>query len=760
MSELSKSFFKDLVTGSELSKEYRKRNQQYIFESIHPKLLQEYEKDGWEKQKQGSTKVRVRKKKPADEIFEDQIWRILANMGFTHMNSGRQFKLPYSDDNKLTQQVDVIAIDQETILIVECKASETVQKNRSFKEAIEAIGGKKEGILSVLRKIFPDSKHRVKFIFATDKYALTEPDEKRLTNFDIAHFQEHETKYYGQLTTHLGPAAKYQLLGNIFAGKTIPGLDNKVPAIRGKLGPYTVYLFTIEPERLLKIGYVLHRSKANVKLMPTYQRIIKRARIKSIESFLSNGGFFPNSVTIAIDTEEPMHFDLANTQCEDSICRVGILHLPKQYRTAYIIDGQHRVFGYAKSKYRNTNTIPVVAFENLDRTKQLDLFLQINENQKTVSIKLRHTLNADILWNSPDLTKAIKSIKLNVVTELGENNGSPLYNRIIIGEDPKTPTRCITIDTLYEALDKSNFFGIVTKDSIKEIGTFYDGNNESTHDRLNEYLIGCLDYIREHLAHEWEQGENGDGFLTINSTMYALIMVISSICDHLIKKQGINPRLEKIESLISDTKPYLDPLIHYFHQLSPKDWADLRKTTYGTGGRNKYFRKLQQVINANNSEFNPEGLEQYIVDNSRVFNTKSFEMIREIELSMKTDIFTSLKAEYGDKNWWKKGVPLDVYEEAGKLAAKKNRDEEDPNKEVDPWSQLHLIDYRKIIQHTWGKLFQQKYSYPDAKGNRDEGTKWLEKLNKIRNNTDHGDYSVTEDEYNFLKQVYDWFLTK
>ncbi|MGD0856271.1 MAG: DGQHR domain-containing protein [Dehalococcoidia bacterium] len=759
MGELSKLFFKNLVTDSELKKEYRNRKQQYIFGSIHPSLLQEYEQNGWERQKESKTRVRVRKKKPVDENFEDQIWRILADMGFTYMNTGRQFKLPYSDDYKLTQQVDVIAIDQETILIVECKAAETVQKNRSFKEAIEAIGGKKEGILSVLRKIFPDSKHRVKFIFATDKYTLTEPDEKRLANFDIAHFQEHETKYYGQLTAHLGQASKYQLLGSIFAGKTIPGLDNKVPAIRGKLGPYTIYLFTIEPERLLKIGYVLHRSKANIKLMPTYQRIIKRARINSIESFLNSGGFFPNSVTIAIDTEEPMHFDLSNTQCDDSICRLGILHLPKQYRTAYIIDGQHRVFGYAKSKYGNTNTIPVVAFENLDRTKQLDLFLQINENQKTVSVKLRHTLNADILWNSPDVAKAVKSLKLNVVIELGENNASPLYNKIIIGEDPKTPTRCITIDTLYEALDKSNFFGIVTKDSIKQMGTFYDGNNESTLNKLSEYLIGCLDYIREHLAHEWEQGENDDGFLAINSTMFALIIVISSISDHLVKTQGINPRLEKVESLVTDTTPYLDPLIRYFTEISPKGWADLRKTTRGSGGRLDYAKKLQQVINADKSEFNPEGLEQYIKDNSRIFNTKSFEMIRDIELSMKDDIFTSLKAEYGDKNWWRKGVPLDVYQDAEKLASTKNRDIDDPNKEVYPWDQLHFIDYRKIILNNWSKLFQQKYSFPDAKGDKQEKTKWLEKINGIRNDTDHV-YSVSEEEYNFLKQVYDWFLIK
>ena len=42
-------------------------------------------------------------------------------------------------------------------------------------------------------------------------------------------------------------------------------------AIQGKMGSYTYYSFPIEPEKLLKIGYVLHRSEANKNMMPTYE---------------------------------------------------------------------------------------------------------------------------------------------------------------------------------------------------------------------------------------------------------------------------------------------------------------------------------------------------------------------------------------------------------------------------------------------------------------------------------------------------------
>lgn len=76
-----------------------------------------------------------------------------------------------------------------------------------------------------------------------------------------------------------------------------------MPAIQGKMGGYTYYSFSIEPEKLLKIGYVLHRSEANKNMMPTYQRLIKKKRLQEVRSFINDGGYFPNSIIISIDTK-------------------------------------------------------------------------------------------------------------------------------------------------------------------------------------------------------------------------------------------------------------------------------------------------------------------------------------------------------------------------------------------------------------------------------------------------------------------------
>jgi DNA sulfur modification protein DndB len=716
MNELESFFLKGLVSGADFATEKYRRKGDYSFHSIPVGQITQYEQEGWIVSKKGKQKARIKKQKPIEDCFEDQVWTLLADMGFTKMNAGRFFKLPYSEDTTLTQQVDIIAVCDEAILVVECKAAQSLDKKKSFKETIEAIGGKKEGIINTLKKAFPESKRKIGFMFATKNYVLPAIDLDRMKAFNISYFQDEEIKYYTELTHHLGQAAQYQLLGRLFQGQKIPELDTKIPALRGKLGGQTFYLFSIEPEKLLKIAYVLHRTEANKEMMPTYQRIIKKDRLKAIDNFLSHGGYFPNSILINIDSDRPIQFELANTQCEDSVCRVGILSLPQEYRSVFIIDGQHRIYGYAKSRFKYTNTIPVVAFEKLDRDKQVELFMQINENQKTVSKNLRNTLNADLLWDSKDLTQAIRAIKLRIAQELGDDKRSPLYERIIIGENTKTPITCITIDTISAALDRSNFFGVVNKNSIQVFGTFYDGNVNTTFDRLKQYLMLSFDYVAEHLEDQWKLGI--EGFVAINSTIYALILIISDVCDHLIKNRDANPRLGSIESFADESFVYLDPIVKYFHNLSVEEQAAF-KQSYGTGGRTKSWRILQRVIRDYKAEFQPAGLDEYLIDSLKLYNTRSFEMVRDIETYLKEDVKQKLQGEYG-MSWWKKGVPFEVYDAAETLAIRKNREIDDPSKEEEPYDQLHLIDYRKIMLHNWNKLFQQEYSFPGVKGNKDE----------------------------------------
>jgi len=225
------------------------------------------EEEGWVLDHNNKKSVVMRKKKPHDLAFEDRVWALMAKMHFTTLNTGRLFTISYGPGDNEKSQIDVFAADSEAVLIIECKSSADVRTS-TFKTEVEAIQGTRAGILATVKKDFPH--HKARFLLVTQNFAVSKESLERIASADILHLDEDAIEYYLELADHLGKAARYQLLGSLFAGMKIPGISSEVAAIQGRMGGHTYYSFSIEPSRLLKLGYVLHRHKANSDLMPTY----------------------------------------------------------------------------------------------------------------------------------------------------------------------------------------------------------------------------------------------------------------------------------------------------------------------------------------------------------------------------------------------------------------------------------------------------------------------------------------------------------
>ncbi|KOP64870.1 hypothetical protein AMS62_06120 [Bacillus sp. FJAT-18019] len=756
------SIIDKLVTGKELTGLKRKRSQHYIYDKFEPELLEKRESEGWELDKTLKSSVRMKKNKPVDELFEDEVWTLFASLGFTYMNKDRHLQITYKGSgNGTTKQIDVFAVDEETILFIECKCS-NVGKKGDFKKEIESISGIREGLFAEARKYFPNRK--TKYILATKNYEVTDNDKARMKALQIHHFDEYAIRYFNELTKHLGVCARFQLLGNLFEGQKINALDNKIPAIEGKMGGYTYYSFSIEPEKLLKVAYVLHRNEANSEMMPTYQRIVKKNRLKEIQKFVDSGGFFPNSLIISIDTKgKKLNFDILSPKTEKSISRIGILHLPQLYRSAYIIDGQHRLYGYANSKYASSNSIPVVAFVNLDKNKQVELFMEINENQKSVSKNLQNTLNADLLWTSEDWNKSRKALRLYIAQKLGETPTSPFFERIIIGENESSQTCCITIDTIEKSLKSTDFFSRYNKgNEIEESGTFDKGKNEATSKILIPFITDCFSYLRDNLPEEWAKGDSEHGVLTINNSIHGLIKITNDIVNHLIQINRINPKVDDPIAISQEVQYYLAPLINFFSTINEDERKEIR-TNYGSGGKTRVWRTFQKVIAEQRKDFQPPGLQQWIRDNTKQFNVASFKMIHDIEEFIKEDFALKLKSKYGDK-WLTAGLPPKVYKQANNAMGKINYNNSlnNINKHVTLWDCISISNYKDIaiFGANWTELFEVSYTRPEEKklvGGKAAKTEWFTKLYTISNGT-NSNYSVSEEEYLFLKEIYEWLI--
>ena len=441
-------------------------------------------------------------------------------------------------------------------------------------------------------------------------------------------------------------------------------MDDKVPAIQGKMGGYTYYSFSIEPEKLLKIGYVLHRSEANKNMMPTYQRLIKKKRLQEVRSFVNDGGYFPNSIIISIDTNgKGLVFDQSASKVDSTISKIGILHIPKRYRSAYIIDGQHRLYGYSDSLYAETNTIPVVAFVDLERSEQIKLFMDINENQKAVPKSLRVTLNADMLWESPDFSEQRQALRSKIAQMLGEESTSPLNSRIVIGENESTPTRCITVEAIQSALKKCKFFDSYGKKNVlQKEGTFDCKDNQETCDLFYPFIEKCLLYIRETCLDEWDKGDQDSGMLTMNRGIQAVIRVIDDVVNMLVEKGMIQPKTQALDDMFGLIQYYLKPLTDYINNLNAEQRKDLRGY-FGGGADTRFWRAYQKAIADMRPDFVPDGLEEFWQNETKIYNEETKSMLREIESKVKLLISERLGEYFGD-SWLIKGLPKNIYTRA------------------------------------------------------------------------------------------------
>lgn len=758
-----------LIKNADAKRIYKTRHNQYIEKKIPLYEKDTYLKDGFEEYKKANSKFcYVRKMKEHDELFEDKVWCAFYKMGFNLLSQDRNFKLKNGEGIGNTKQIDVFCVDEDVILIIECKSKKTLQQG-TFKDNIDAYKGNMEGFKKYIQDEFGREK-KIVFIFATNNVIWSEADDSRLKSIGYVkkvHLDEENIDYYDELSNNLGNAAKYQLLGSLFSGDEIKSMDAEVPAIRGKMGNTIYYSFLIEPEKLLKFCYVLHRnsSHSTKDLSPSYQRIIKKDRLKHIRDFVNDGNFFPNSIIISIDTKNPndkeLNFDLSGKELRTNTnSRIGVLHLPKTYQSAFIIDGQHRLYGYTGTKYASTETIPVIAFVNMDKSDQVKMFMDINQNQKPVAKNLRNTLEEFLLWDSKKPEEVRKAIMLRISMHLGSNNKSPLFKRIITGEDQKTHTMCITLETMRLALAKTNFFNTYKNGQLKENGFFDFGDSNNDKDKTLDYVCKILENyfngIKNGLPDLWDAGD--EKYLSINNTIYGLIILLSEFITYLKNKEKFDTKTKScvfINNFINDE--LIDILNIKLSELTQDD-IDNHLLKRGAGGTAEAGRFLCYLIHTEISDFSPSWLTQYIDDYFQNNNSEALSSIKNI-LDMSRDLFrTLLKENYGE-NWSLLGIDQKTNLS---LTAKKNENDRvvisnggtTGDTDILSFADFGELDSISRNKTNWSSLFSKFYKNKNGLFGNEKNI--LSKLKSIYNDVSKG-HNIRKCDFNDLNEFHKLF---
>jgi len=760
---------------SMLGKIYKSKKSKYSFKNVDHSLADKMTEDGWEEYASSlKTKTKLRKLKSHNKQFEDDLWCQFYELGYRHLNYDDQFFLPYGKEPEEKKQIDIVAVDEETIILIECKSSENPKKAPSFKTEFEGLEIRLDGFRKALSQIFGKTP-RVKYIFATRNLRVDSEsvDIIRLQKTHSFYYNNNTFEYINSLITNYRNAARYQFMGLLFKDQLISNERIEVPAIEGDMGKKRYYMFSIEPHLLLKMGFILHRTKANESEMPTYQRLLIPKRLVEITKFIDKGGYFPNSVIINFNQKKNKIQFEPSSRCDDTKARFGMLKIPNAYAIAYIIDGQHRIYGYANSIYKQTNTIPVVAFYDLDSAEQLEIFMDINQNQKAVSASLRLTLEEDLYWDSDRTDSRIKALRSAIIQELSSSVNSPLYNKVSIGED----SALLSFKPFANALTKCGLLPIAKGNQYLPDSTeasIYNINNLDhkvemvrTKKCIVQLLCLCYGYIEENYPEIFNKEQY---FFISNRGTYAFINLIGSLNSFETKNGRLNVRstpTERFESI----KNYLYALLEQIKHIESKEEETMLQA-YGTGGDVKWLRFFQTLVNRKFNEYEPSELidwkerqDEALQDEGRKYGT-------DIEKQLKQRIIKKLKDLFGD-NW-------DI--EIGKIQREcENRAKEEIERQYKEglgrktilWTEMFTItDYKDIIEKYWTNIpdpkspgfitFQEEFSIDVGHGfnSKKERLKWISLFNSHRNVWAHAgskDQRLNREEVNFLKLIHKHF---
>ena len=221
----------------------------------------------------------------------------------------------------------------------------------------------------------------------------------------------------------------------------------------------TFYAVVLPAELLLRVAFsdhmraTMNRDGTGYELEGT-QRVIKDKRLNEIANYIDRvDAAFPNSIIIAANHDIVTGFDQGeiedivderNEQTEISPSKAWTveesgdgchkLTIPTEEKLAAVIDGQHRLFSFAKagvSVIRNMELLCSV-FIDLPKSLQAQIFAVINSTQKRVDRSLTYELFGYNVADEDESYWTPDKLAVFLTRKLGTDDESPLRGRILV----------------------------------------------------------------------------------------------------------------------------------------------------------------------------------------------------------------------------------------------------------------------------------------------------------------------------------------
>jgi DNA sulfur modification protein DndB len=699
------------------------------------------EADGWSLVRENKATVRLRRPKKFDEIIENRFWNILYRFGYAELNKGRRFRVTVGKgENATEKQVDVFAKDDETVVIAECKASRLPVK-RSLLKDINEFAGLMKPIADAIRRHYGDGfKPKIIWCFVTENIRWSTEDLKRADEHNINVVQGLELIYFEEFSKKIGAAARYQFHAEYLENQKVPALSGrKVPAVKTKLGGKTAYLFSALAKDILRIAFVNHRDLRDPAGAPSYQRIVKPSRLKEIGSFLDSGKFFPN--TILLNFHKKPTFEQT---AKDSISSVafGNLVLPDRYKSCWIIDGQHRLYGttYTSSEY--DTPLFFIGFDSVTSSEEANIFVEINSKQATVPPTLLSALEGEVKWDSSDPKERLSAISSRAVDLLNTRGGGPLEGKVVSPGITAGTSQPLNLRSIQDRINQSGLVGYINPRSGDVVhGPCWDGSSEESLKRLVTLLELYFEELQLANPERWEAGKAG--FLCMNFGVGSHIRLISELIDYVSRKEGFEPEACEVGDLLASIKPLTTRVLDFITNATDDDFSKRFKVIFGSSGFHHYFYHLVDLVVEIDPGFNPEGYHDFKRLSSEEVTELADKQVKWIQKVVPAYILEQLRAKFGD-NYFEIVVPKEIQKAS---QAKRIDDEGGDRLPVETyldWIQLQKISVQKEVRDGLKDVLSIRMA-AEARG-KHFYTDWFEAVNRIRRIAAHPNGRSYKDE--------------
>jgi len=718
----------DLVIETGIKRaEYGRRSKAFDEETFETALRPSREAEGWTLHRENKASVRMRRLKRFDEALENRFWSTLYRFGYDELNAGRHFRINVGKGPDGTnKQIDVFAKDSETVVVAECKACEAPTKRSMLKDLNEFSGLMKPISEAIRRHYGQNFKPKVIWCFVTDNVRWTDEDLKRAKEQNIRVIRELELLYFEEFSKKIGPAARYQFHAEYLEDQKVPALSGrKVPAVKTKLGGTTAYLFSALARDILRIAFVNHRDLRDPSGAPSYQRIVKPNRLKQIGEFLDGKGFFPN--TILLNFHRPPNFEQLMRD-ETSGVSFGNLVLPDRYKSCWVIDGQHRLYGTAFTEKEYKSPLFFVAFDKITPAAEANIFVEINAKQATVPPTLLSALDGEVKWESDDPKERLAAIASRAVDLMNSRGSGPLEGKVVSPGITAGTSQPLNLRSLQERIGISELLGAINPKTGEMIpGPCWAGNSEESLVRLVSLLNMHFECVREANPERWDSGRLGA--LCTNLGIGSQIRLLSELIRYASYKEKFHPNAVEVDYLYKAISPYMKSMFEYIEKSSEEEFKSRFTVIFGSSGYHQYFFKLFDLIYDDVPDLKPEGYDEFKKITSDEIIEQADRQVKWIQAVVPIYVKDKLREAFGD-NYFEVAIPKEVQKSCQVKRIDDESEEKLPVEEYLDWIQFaKLSTMKEIREEVKGALSIRLASDPAGKHFY---AGWFDSINRIR----------------------------